>query len=67
MPPGHERAVRAVTPVIARVPALAGRALHHAPGTDQVAGERHHVLAVLIGQRLAHRRLGTGFGTGQGR
>ena len=39
----------------------------HAPGTGQVAGQRHHVLTVLVGQRLAHRRLGTGLHAGNGR
>ena len=42
-------------------------ALEHAPGAGEVAGQGHHVLTVLVGQRLAHRRLGAGLGAGQRR
>ena len=30
------------------------------PGTDEVAGQQHHVLAVLAGQQLANTGLGPG-------
>ena len=44
-----------------RVPSRPGMARSTAsPGTGQVAGQVHDVLAVLVGQRLAHRRLGAG-------
>ena len=41
-------------------------AVDHPPGPGQVAGQGHDVLAVLVGQRLAHRRLGPGLDPGHG-